>query len=443
MRHVAVFLLAALATGGSGSPATAQSRAFEAQESQTKESPVGAAVADPARSRPLTEEEFLKPLFRADSPWARSFTEDLGARGADLALARVFDQPELAVARENLGNGGTETEARVSWRFPRRDRRRLDIERASAELTAAEASFDRSVLDFKLNLRRVYADWSITVRKVDILEAESTLLSGLVRRSEERARVGESSGLDVRRIRLAATAARARAGAARAELATVRGEIVTWRPDLSSALTSTHPVLPELLPAPTSEPPVPPAVAALTAELRASDLAAELAGKVTDSPAITLGWRRVEPDSIGPAFDGPILGLSWPIPLSGRKAAERLRAEGRRESLQARLDLSRGRFKAELRGAEASYAELRRAAADAEAALADADPTLRAAGAAFRLGEGDLTPLLDAIRTVTEARLAVLELLSQALERQRRLERVRGQLFTHSDLDTEFRRISS
>lgn len=448
MRQIAVFLLAALATGSSGSPAIAQSRAFEAQDTQTHTEQTGSAVADPTQKPTIAEEEFLGPLLQPDTPWVRSLGEELGARTADLALAKVFEEPEVAAMQEDLGNGGTEIQASVSWQLPRPDRRRLDIERASAELTAAESSFDRTVLDFSLDLRRVYADWAIATRRVEILETEANLLQELTRRSEERGRVGESSGLEVRRIRLAEMEARARATVSRAELATARGEVAAWRPDLVAANPSVRPLAPSLPQAPTSEPPTPPAVAALEAEVRASGLAVELAGKIADMPSITLGWKRVEPDTSGPSLDGPVIGLSWPIPLSGRGRAERSRAEARQGALEARLDLLRSRFEAELRSAEASYAELRGAASDAEAALADADPTVRAARAAFRVGEGDLTTLLDAVRTATNARLAALELLSRALERQRQLERVRGQSFAHPALgkelkDPDFRRSPS
>ena len=419
MRQLAVFLLAALVTGWSGSPATAQ---FVPNDNPT-----------------ISEEEFLGPLLQADSPWLQSLCEALGARSADLALARVFEEPEIAATQEELGSGGTETEASVSWRLPRPDRRRLDIERATSELTAAESSFDRTVLDFRLDLRRTYADWAIAAHQVEVLEAEANLLGELARRSEERGRVGEASGLEVRRIRLAKLEVGARASLARSDLASARGEIAAWRADLVDAAPPYRPLMPELPPAPTSEPPTPPALVALEAEVRASELATELAAKVADMPSITLGWKRVEPDSFGPALDGPVIGLSWPIPLAGRGRAERLRADARRDALEARLDLLRNRFEAELRSAEASYSELRGAASDADAALADADPTVRAARAAFRLGEGDLTTLLDAVRTATDARLAALELLSRALERQRQLERVRGRSFTHPDLDKDLR----
>ena len=273
MRQIAVFVLAALTTGWSGSLAIAQSRAFEAQDSQTPVSQSGSAVTDPTEEQNVTEEEFLGPLFQADSPWVRSLGEELGARTADLALAKVFEEPEVAATQEDLGNGGTETQASVSWQLPRPDRRRLDIERAFAEVTAAESSFDRALLDFSLDLRRAYADWAIAARKVEVLVAEANLLRELARRSEERGRVGESSGLEVRRIRLAEMEARARATVSRAELATARGEVAAWRPDFVAANHPVRPVAPTLAPAPTSEPPTPPAVAALEAEVRASGLA--------------------------------------------------------------------------------------------------------------------------------------------------------------------------
>jgi outer membrane protein TolC len=353
---------------------------------------------------------------------------------------KVFDQPEVAATQEDLGSGGTETEVGVSWRLPRPDRRRLDVERAVGELTAAQSSFDQIVLDARLDLRRVYAEWWIAARKVEVLEIETDVLGELARRSEERGRVGETSGLEVRRIRLAALETGARAMLARSELATVRAEIGAWRPDLVDAVPPYRPLVPELPPAPKYEPPTRPALAALEAELRASELASALATKPTEMPAVSLGWKRVEPEGAGPTLDGAVVGLTWPVPLPGKGRAERLRAETRRDALEARLDLLRRRFAAELRSAEMSYDQLRGAASEVETALADAEPVVAAARAAFRLGEGDLTTLLDAVRAATEARLAALELQFRALEHQRDLERARGQMFTHPETITQLER---
>ena len=448
MRQIAVVFLAALVTGCSGSQAMAQSRAFEVQESQVEEPQergvsTGSATVGPDEVRTISEEEFLAPLLRAESPWIRSLGEALGARRADLELSTALDEPEVTATQEDLASGDIETEASVSWQLPRPARRSLDIERAAAELTAAESSFERSVLDLRLDLRRAYAEWAIATRRIEVLEIEANLLRELAQRSEERGQVGEVSGMEVRRLRLAEMEIRARAAVARSELATARAEVAAKRPDLVGALTSSRPLMPELPPAPTSEPPKPPAVAALEAELRASQLATELGGRVAKLPAITLGWKRVEPDGSGPSIEGPVVGLSWPIPLLSRGRAERLRAEARQDALEAQLDLIRSQIKAELGNAAASYGELRGAASDAAAALADADPTVRAASAAFRLGEGDLTTLLDAIRTATAARLAALELLSRALASQRRLERVRGLPFPSPEPATKSARFPS
>ena len=443
MRQRAAILLAVLATGIPGSSAKAQHRDFEAQASPSQASLTSIAPAESGGGQAISEEMFLGPLLEHDALWIRAHGEDLGNRRAELTLATLFSEPEISATQERVGRGDTETEASISWRPPRPDRRRLAIDRATAEVTAAEASFARSVFELQLDFRRIYAEWAIAARRVELLESDQELLRGLARRSQERGRAGEASGLEVRRIRLAEFEVAARAMVARSELAIARAEAATWRPDLIDPSFPIRPRLPDLPPAPTSEPPTPPGLLALKAELRASELASGLAGKVANLPTITLGWKRVEPESDGAALDGPVVGLAWPIPLPGRARAEGRRAEVLREARGARLDLMQSRFQAQLKGAEASYTELRTAVSAAQAALADADPAVRAAQAAFRLGEGDLAALLEAARAASAARLAALELMSRALEHQRQLERVRGRSFTHPDLNVKLGRPES
>lgn len=408
MRQTAVVYLAAvLATGWTGSPATAQSVDL--------------------RSREITESEFLEPLLGGSSPAVIARSEALATRRAELAVARLFDPPEIGATREDLRNGGTETEATVSWRPPRPDRRRLEVGSAAERLAAAKSSVELSLLDLRLALRQVYADWAVSASRVAILESEMAVVNDLARRSSERGRVGEASGLEVRRLRLAELESSARLSVARSELALALGEVGSWRPELTAAEHAPSPVLPELLPTPRAEVPTTPEIESLEAELRAADLEARLAHKVAQMPEVVLGWKRVEgEDPLGATHGGPVFGLSWPIPSSGKGRHDRLLAETRRDALAARLDLLRQRVGAKVSSTLSAYEELRQASTAADAALADAEPALAAARASFRLGEADLTTLLDTVRTATGARLAALDLRAQALARQRDLERVRG-----------------
>jgi hypothetical protein len=219
---------------------------------------------------------------------------------------------------------------------------------------------------------------------------------------------------------------------ARAERASAEAAARAWRPDLPPG---SAPVLPPLS-APsapdTSRPAAHPTLASLESAARAAELRERLAGKFLDLPELVAGWKWVDPGpSPGGApgeraetAGGPVIGLAWSVPLFDRGEAARLRAGAEREALEARLDLAERRLAAEAEGARAAYEELRRAAGVADAALSAAEPAVEAATLAFRLGEADLTTLLETVRSAAATRLAALEIHAEALAAGRELDRL-------------------
>ncbi|MDA8016913.1 MAG: hypothetical protein MPN21_05635, partial [Thermoanaerobaculia bacterium] len=290
MRQKAVVCLAAvLTTGWTGSLAATPPTDPRVVTSEKKRVDPGEAA-----TWEITEREFLAPLLEASSLAVLSLSKEVGALQAELALARIVEQPELDAAREDLGNEGTETEMTLSWRPPRPDRKRLEVEAASERLTGADASFERSLLELQLELRRIYADWAIATARLDILDTEAALLGEMTVRLRKRAEVGEASGLQARRLGLAELDARARAALGRSDLGVILGEVGAWRPDLIQSRAAVRPVLPELNQAPETDAGPHPEVAALEAELRAAELSVEMADKVATMPSFVVGWKRVE-----------------------------------------------------------------------------------------------------------------------------------------------------
>lgn len=165
-------------------------------------------------------------------------------------------------------------------------------------------------------------------------------------------------------------------------------------------------------------------VRAAEADLAAAELTRKAAGRFLRSPEVSLGWQRQE---LGPeSVDGPILGLSWSVPLFDRKQAAREASEAGVEAAQARVEIAQREVNAEREAAERSYSRLREALARARQEHASIERMLDGAEAAFRLGEASLTDLLETHRSVTEAELAALDLHQAALAAARELERLAG-----------------
>ena len=353
--------------------------------------PLTAQTADTALAARVTEAEFLAPFSAVAADGGEEAaavvvrSETVGLRRADLAAARQLEDPVLSAERED--GEAVESALTVAWRPPRPDRRRLERAAAEADLAAAEAAVASSQALLDLELRRVFADWALARERLAPRERELEALAELVRRAEERARVGEGSGLDHRRLTLAAAETRAEVARARAELAIAEAAARAWRPELPpEAVPEVPPLPPPAEPGATTHP----EVAALERELRAAELREELAGKVFDLPEAVAGWKWVD---VEPApgeeetVSGPVVGLAWTVPLFDRGGPERLRAETRRRTAAARLDLLERRLAAEEAGARSAYETLLAAAREAAEAAEAGPPAVEAATLAFRLGE--------------------------------------------------------
>lgn len=375
---------------------------------------------DDEPARIVTEAEFLRRVD-ADHPAVLALAGGPGTARAELERASTLPNPELSVAREGPTGGAEQVDLTVSWQPPRPDRRKLAVGAARAEVAAADARRDARRLDLHLELRAVYARWALAGARLEALERRAERIAALAERERLRAERGEASGLSVRRLELAATRARGEADRAAAALERARSTAHGWRPDLPDGAEPRLPPLPE----PAEDHPAPhPRTVSLEAEIEAARLRRDLAERFVPAPELVAGWQQIDTGSR--SVDGPLLGLSWSIPLLDRNRADRARAEARTTATRARLERTRQELAAELAGARAAYEKLRAAALELRRTAARTAPMIDAATAAFRLGEADLTDLLDALRSGTETELAALDLAGDALAAHRELERAAG-----------------
>jgi cobalt-zinc-cadmium efflux system outer membrane protein len=375
---------------------------------------------DASRAVPITEAEFLA-VPGGESAALRALREDVGLARADALAARTLRNPRFAANHEAPADATKQLDLIVAWELPRPDRRRLAIDAAEAGIAAAESRFALEELGVRLSMREAFAQWALAAERTAMLAGFAERLDVLARNQRQRADAGEVSGLESRRMALAAAQARGDLARAQSEAAQARAAALVWRPDLGRDL---RPVLPEVPPAPELEASHP-NVAAIEADLTAARLRRDLAARVIDLPEVVGGWQRQRTDD-GFTAEGPLVGLEWPLPLFDRGRAERARAEVRIDALEARLAVARLTLEAGREGALAAYERLRAASSEAATAGESVEPMLAAATASFRAGEVDLTDLLETLRAGSSTRLQALELRAAALEAHRELERLTG-----------------
>ncbi len=376
-----------------------------------------AAGAQPVAPQ-VSEAELLSALT-ASHPAVAALRRPVADAEAGVVAASTRANPLLGVDREDPDGAEEQLELTLSWALPRSSRR-LEIESAERDLETAEARLEADVLDLRLALRRLYAGWAVAHARGERLAAQADRLARLAERERARAERGEASQLEARRLTLAAAGLRARQAVAAAEALKARAGARGWVSDLPADAV---PVLPALPPVTELGGPHP-RLAAAASELAAAETAVKAAGRFLATPELTAGWQRQ--DAGATTVGGPLLGLSWSLPLFSRNQASRARAEARLEAARARLETVRREIEAERAGAVEAYRQLRRAAAEAAAATDADDRLLTGAVAAFRHGEAGLTDLLDTLRSIAEAEATALDLHAAALAAHRDLERLAG-----------------
>lgn len=375
------------------------------------------AVAGAAQDRPVvTEAEFLSVLDETH-PAVRESAGVVGLAEARLLAARTLDNPVVEAVREDPDGPIGQTDVLVSWKMP--DAARApEIEAREGEIGAARRRLAYDLLGYRLAMREAYAGWAVADARRQRLTLQAERVGSLAQREAVRAERGEASGLEARRLGLAAATLRSRVALAAGASERARAEAAAWHPGLPA---NARPVLPELPAAPSLDG-ADVRVRAAEADLAAAELAQLATRPIVASPEVTVGWRRQ--DLTPGAVDGPIFGVAWSVPLFDRRQAARQSAGAALAAAGARLELAERESAAARVAASTNFARLADALAEAREELGATERMLDGAEAAFRQGEAGLTDLLETHRSVTEAELAVLDLHEAALAAHRELERL-------------------
>jgi len=375
------------------------------------------AAAGAAQDRPVvTEAEFLSVLNERH-PAVRESAGAVALAEARLVAARTFDNPVVEAVREDPAGPIGQTDVLVSWKMP--DAARApEIEAREGEIGAARRRLAYDLLGYRLAMREAYAGWAVADARRQRLTLQAERVGSLAQREAVRAERGEASGLEARRLGLAAGTLRSRVALAAGASERARAEAAAWHPGLPG---DARPVLPELPDAPSLDG-ADVRVRAAEADLAAAELAQLATRPIVASPEVTVGWRRQ--DLTPGAVDGPIFGVAWSVPLFDRRQAARQNAGAALAAAGARLELAERESAAARTAASANFARLANALAEAREEVGATERMLDGEEAAFRQGEAGLTDLLETHRSVTEAELAVLDLHEAALAAHRELERL-------------------
>jgi outer membrane protein TolC len=384
-------------------------------------STVGAGAAE------ITEAEFLSRLTD-DHPASVVLTNELAVAEGDRRTPRT-ENIDLSFEREAPEDAPAQSTLKLSWRPPLDSRRGLANKAAEAGLAAAERQLVWKRLRLREQLRELYARWSLVVERRDLFADLTKRIQQLASRARARASTGEESGLNARRMELAAAEGQAAAAEAEVDVLRIHAELGAMFPGLDPTRRPVPPSLPSV--STSFDLSSRADLEAREHEAERAELAERLAGRYVEFPALVGGWTVFDEDDT--QIEGPVLGVEWSIPLFDRRQGERARARREADIARARLELSRARAAAEFRAAKEVYKHLRIAAGEVLESTAGTEAVVQAATAEFQAGESTLTDLLETLRSVTDSRLAALAVHQEALAAHRRLEMSVGRPLTEGE----------
>ncbi len=374
---------------------------------------VGVLICAPgdrtAASELSAEQAVALAIQNADQQLLEQAARDL-ARSAVIE-ARTLPNPVLRYQREDLrggADGADESALTVVQELDLGGSRRLRLQAANRGVDSAEMDIAASRWSLRQTvLARFHAAVAAQQRHLAAVEQRDRL-QRLAEIAKQRKQAGDLSGLDARRITLAADEAAMALQRERAALRAARQDLAALLGDQSQAATLRADPLP-------SAPLLPEASAA--AQLTHPDLVARRQ-QVAQAEAMAVAAQRMRiPVELGLGYkriDGPLsedsallLEIGVPIPLFDRNQAETVQRQSELDRARAELAIAERRHLAEFTALRTQIAErISAAQAYSERLIPEASELSALALRSFQAGE---TPLIELLETLaTEARVIEL-----------------------------------
>ena len=389
------------------------------------------AVADPARP-------FKDLLTQAQTNAPRLAEAAAGVRQAE-GLARqagARPNPTVGMEIENFSGSGiysgannADTTFSLSQPLEVGGKRSARVAAGRAALDAARARLVQSKADFAFSLADAYALAEAAERRVTLAEEAVTLSDETLRASRALVDAGKEAELRTLQAQAALTGARASLEEARAErtgafsrLTALVGSTTPYTSLSDSLLTS-----PKL----TSQPDdidalSTPAVQAAEADREAAARRVRIERtRAVPDVTVSAGVRRFSGDD----STALVAGVSLPIPVFDQNRGNITAAQGELQAAEARLNAARFDAEADIRtarfqlGAAQSRAD---AAGQGETSAAEA---FRLTRIAYESGKAPLVELINARRSLAEARDQTIQAQLARVRAEADLARLQGRLF--------------
>ena len=363
-----------------------------------------------AQDASLTESTAIGRALSREGIADRDEAEQRAAR-AEADVIGPLENPSVELSHERV-NGENESELVIVQPIDFSGQRSALRAAARAEAAAVESDVVRRRQQLIAETRPAYVRCAGGAATMRIRQDFVVELSEALRVSAARAKAGDTAVYDVRRVRVAQSAAEA-------ELAQARGERAAACITLAGL---TGAVDPQVTPAAITALSVGPITAASRADLIAREqrvMAARQTVRAAEKgrlPQLAVGAGVKRADDGTSAAYGPVVSLGVTLPIWNGGGAAVRRERARLAASRAELSIARRQVEAEQQAAAARASAARDAAVAAADARDDASRLGTTAKTAYQAGEIGVVELIDAYEAARDAELSVVALALSAAE---------------------------
>lgn len=401
--------------------------------------PVPVAGADRSTvGDPVLSSTQISKKLRLEEALQRALTQnprlavargELGVADAARLQAALWPNPELKLEVEGSDSASREVALLLSQPLELGGKRAARIEVADQARQLAQAQFALALATTRAQVIQAFALALTVQEQAHQAELSLELAEKALAATAKRVDAGTISPVEETRAQLAATTARSQLRKAQGQLHSTRLQLAAlWgssTPDFTEVAGELD-ALPELPPLRALEQQLDTSPQLLLArqELARLKALAQLE-RTRRIPNVTLsaGARRIEETN----ETVPVIGVSMPIPLFDRNQGNVLEAQRRVEIAQDQLALERIQLRETL---GVAYSRLEVAEDEANLIrnqiLPAAESAYEASVKGFELGKFSFLDVLDAQRTLYQARTQYVEALAEAHEAYASIESIRG-----------------
>ncbi|SOY68126.1 TolC family protein [Cupriavidus taiwanensis] len=390
--------------------------------------PAAPPAEEPQPAGTLTLDAALA-LAEAGSFTLSAAGKELDATEGDLVQSRVLPNPELAVSMEDTRKASRSTTGQVNLPIELGGKRaaRIGLAERGRELAQAELGSTRAELRAAVIAR--FFGVLVAQERVRLAEGSVGIASQAADAAGRRVAAGKVAPLE-------ATRARVEQANAELELAEATGALQSARQSLAALWGDSVPRFAQAR-GDLDALPSRPAPAALQAALEDSPLleASRLAAERSRAD-VAVQRSRQYPDvtvSLGAKRDNEanrnmaVLGVAIPLPLFDRNQGNLYAALRRADGAQDAHAATRVRLQGELKQASTQLSVSRAAAQTLQASvLPAAEQAYAAASRGFEAGKFNFLDVLDAQRTLFQARIRYLDVLARTYDAAASIDRILG-----------------